>query len=286
MLPPVVRRSCLLLPLVLAGLVACRDASDSPAGPRPQFAQGDNGTWTVTTLDDPGVGVCDDTECTLREAIAAAASGDNVIFEDSLQGDILLAAGQLNIDKSLTIDGGGRIAVDAQGNSGVMEVADVSDPTVRLAGLTFKNGHADRGGGIAVGISTLTLDGVTVSHNEATIDGGGIYVGLATVTILNSTIANNTAADDGGGIYSSAGGLTVLGSLISGNEGSSGGIHNANGSITVERSTISGNHGAAVAGINGSATLRSTTVTRNVSQNGIGGLSGGTVANSIIAGNT
>ena len=81
------RAPLLALPL-LAALAGCQDASDPLAAPRPEFAQGDNNTWTVNTLVDPGDGTCDDTECTLREAIEAATSGSTIVFASGLQGDI------------------------------------------------------------------------------------------------------------------------------------------------------------------------------------------------------
>ncbi len=300
----------LLFLFSLAALPGCRNDGDSPVGPRAQFAQGDNGLWTVNKLVDPGDGSCDDTECTLREAIEAAAPGDKIVFQGSLQGDIPLAAGQLSIEKSLTIDGAGRIAVDAQHNSRVISVASAqSQPTVTLAGLTFKNGSADGGAGISVGISSLTLDGVRVSHNESTSDGGGISVGLVnSLIILNSTIVDNTAAGDGGGIYVSGGGrLTLTNSTIDSNTATTdgGGMFMAGGQVSVLGSTFSGNlatHGGGLSNGNGSGTptpaggvlaIRSSTITANRGTGGGGGVahggSGGnrtTLANSIVAGNT
>src|SRR3569623_624589 len=41
------------------------------------------GTMTVTSLADDGAGVCDAT-CTLRDAVASAASGDQIVFSNSL----------------------------------------------------------------------------------------------------------------------------------------------------------------------------------------------------------
>src|SRR5690349_6036471 len=84
------RRTSLLFPLVLAALAAGQD-STAPrplSQPKVQFAQGDNNTWTVNTLADPssGANVCDDTECTLREAVLAAAPGGMIAFAPGLQG--------------------------------------------------------------------------------------------------------------------------------------------------------------------------------------------------------
>jgi uncharacterized repeat protein (TIGR01451 family) len=177
-------------------------------------------------------------------------------------------------------------------------VAALSEPTVKLAGLTFKNGYDDRGAGISVGISLLTLDGVTVLDNEATIDGGGIYVGLGSVDVMNSTIVGNIAVV-GGGLYNSAGTVNVVGSTVSGNEADNGGgIHNGTGaSASLERSTISGNRAEprdfAGGGIQnlGTLALRSVTLTGNsaagdFSAGGLRNIGPATMANSIIAGNS
>jgi len=309
MSPPTMPYAYLRLPLLLAVLAGCQDPTSPPAGMQPRSVSGALSTWTVNSLADPGNGVCDGSECTLREAIAVAASGDKIVFAGSLQGDIPLTAGELSIDKSLTIDGAGRIAVDAQRNSRVVSIGSAqSQPSVTLAGLTLKNGHADRGAGLAVGISSLTLDGVTLSQNEATLDGGGLYVGLAlSVNVLNSTIANNIAAGDGGGIdLSSAGSpLTLINSTVSGNRaGYGGGLFISSGEVTVGGTTISGNSAGIGGGVvngnpggtpipaGGILRIRSSTITANAAAAGGAGVvhggSGGnrtTLANTIVAGN-
>src|SRR5688500_17014517 len=121
MSPLLPRRPSLLAPLALAALAACQDSTAPRPGLRAKahFAQGDNNTWTVNTLADPSAGanVCDETECTIREAILAAAPGGTIVFAGGLQGSINLdtGGGFLQISKDLTIDGAGRITLDAKG---------------------------------------------------------------------------------------------------------------------------------------------------------------------------
>jgi uncharacterized repeat protein (TIGR01451 family)/CSLREA domain-containing protein len=322
---PSMPRACLRVSLLLAALAGCQDPTDPRVGMQPRSSQGNLATWTVNSLADPGDGTCDDTECTLREAMAAAASGDAIGFESGLQGDIKLTAGQLEISvKSLTIDGGGRIAVDAQGNSRVLSVTAIPflPPDVTLARITLKNGsHIFGGGGLSLSSATVTLDSVTVSNNQANQIGGGILVvsndNDANVTIRNSTISGNIAGADvnheGGGVYidqgssvtlinstvdnneagfsgggiANLGDLTVTASTISGNEGPvAGGIFNAaGGNLTVVQSTISGNRGPGINSI-GTLDLRSSTLSRNVGAVGLRSVGPTTVANSIIAGNS
>lgn len=61
-------------------------------------------TITVNSLNDPGDGTCNVSECTLREAIAAASSGDTINF--SVTGTLTLTS-TLTIDRTLTINGPG-----------------------------------------------------------------------------------------------------------------------------------------------------------------------------------
>src|SRR5215207_10521215 len=70
---------------------ACHDATTGVMAPtRPAFGVSDDGTWLVNSLADPGSGGCTNSECTLREAIAAAQDGDVITFKSNLSGTINL----------------------------------------------------------------------------------------------------------------------------------------------------------------------------------------------------
>src|SRR5689334_19723616 len=63
-------------------------------------------TLVVNILQDEFDGTCLDADCSLRDAIsAAAASGDTITF--AVQGTIPLSLGELTIGKDLTISGPG-----------------------------------------------------------------------------------------------------------------------------------------------------------------------------------
>jgi len=283
------RRSSLLVPALLAALAGCQgDTTTAPrATPTVHFAQGANGVWTVNTLADPGDGTCDDTECTFREAVASASDGHSIVF----------TAGAVSISsKSVAVDGGGRIAVNAQGLSRAIDVVSSTGPLpdVTIKRLTVKNGFENIGGGIRADRATLTLDSVLVTGNRAAIAGAGVELYEGNLTVRNSTITGNTSASLGGGIGVNLGGtLSVIGSEISGNSAANGGgIEAFSSTVTISRSTISSN--AATVGTGGvfskgTVVVRSSTITRNTGT--VGGLDldvGGTanVANSILAGNT
>ena len=81
-------------------------------------------TYTVNSLDDPGDGIPGLSECTLREALAAAnASADNtsIGFKAGLIGTIFLTS-PLSITNPVTVNGPGARLVAVSGNNRVREV--------------------------------------------------------------------------------------------------------------------------------------------------------------------
>jgi hypothetical protein len=226
-------------------------------------------TLTVTNnLDNGSVG-------SLRYEIGQAHKGDTIAFAPSLAGQtITLGASELDITKSLTIQGPGAGLLTINGGrdpanpnpTGVRVFAVEKNANVTLSGLTITGGEGrasvfyaslndDKGGGI-LNLGTLTVSGCTVSGNYANTAnygyGGGIYnAGILTVT--GSTVSSNSVGPDpksdvwgapngyGGGIYN-AGTLTVTGSTVSSNfaDPDGGGIYNA-GTATVSGCTLSSN---------------------------------------------
>jgi hypothetical protein len=231
---------------------------------------------TVNTLADEFDGSVGDGDVSLRDAIAAATSGETIEF--SVTGIIQLdgSLGQLEIDKDLTIlgPGAGLLSIDAQGNSRVALIA--GEITVDLRGITLTGGSADQGGGLRVtddatatltdmivqastattsrydaggGIynrGILTIVGSTVTGNRATVgsgSGAGIWNG-GKLVIARSTISGNAAVQDGGGLYSeTADEVTITESSFTNNSAGDdgGGLFVLGGITRLTNSTISGN---------------------------------------------
>ncbi len=250
-------------------------------------------TLTVMNHLDSGAG-------SLRADVAAAKSGDTIVFSPSLNGQtITLTSGELLIRKDLTIagPGAGELTISANNASRVFEVAQKENVT--LSGLTISHGAAQsrgsggEGGGI-LNSGTLTVSTITLSGNSAN-QGGGILNG-GTLTISNSTLSGNSAFD-GGGISNNEtyAKLTVIGSILSGNtvtgsSGDGGGIENY-GTLTVSSSTLSANsalHGGGIWNF-GTATVSGSTLASNTVGYAGGGIfeqSGTlTVINSALSGN-
>jgi hypothetical protein len=209
-------------------------------------------TLTVTNnLDGPTPG-------SLRAEIAAANTGDTIVFDPSLKGQtITLSDSQLEINKSLTIQGPGAGQLTISGeppgadaiNSRLFQVD--ANVNVTLSGLTMT-----LGGGLAF------ADGLSSSHVPAAWDGcGGGILNLGTLTVSGCTLSGNSASgathNCGGGICNN-GTLTVSGCTLSSNSATyngtsfGGGIFNA-GTLKVSSSTLSSNSATLGGGIyNGS----------------------------------
>src|SRR5665213_1721961 len=248
---------------------------------------------TVMNLNDSGAG-------SLRAALAAANSGDTIMFAHGLHGTINLAS-ELQIANSLTIDGPGanRIAVSGDNASRVFEVDAGFNVTIN--DLTISHGYApNEGGGILNDGSNLTLSGDQLTQNVAYGSvgagdtgrgiGGGLENTSGNLTVTDCQITDNQALGaansseqgdgDGGGLALFAGSNSITNSIISGNlvqggagslsgVGAGGGIvvHNGPGSgtLVLTNSTISDNR--AVGGNNSG----------NADGQG-GGLAGGSVS--------
>jgi hypothetical protein len=200
----------------------------------------------------------------------------------SLPGASVITLGSTlpDIASDMSINGLGASQLKISGNDDVQVLVVSSGATASISDLSIADGLCDaacgsQGGGV-LNEGTLTLDGVTVTANEATDSGG------------------SNAFAEGGGIENNGGTLTITDSLVSANTASASGASNQSGAdggaimnrgtLTLSRSTVSGNaatanamggaftraNGGAMSNI-GALTLRRSTVVGN-SATGVGGL--------------
>jgi CSLREA domain-containing protein len=198
-------------------------------------------TWTVTKAADTDDGLCD-RDCSLREAIYAAQTGDTIVFSRNQTITLLL---QLpSIYKKITIKG--------KGAANTIIQASNCNPVTLAGGCTpasYRVFEVESSG-------NLTLEGVTVQHGNcdgwcltAEVHGGGIYNG-GTLSVKNSSVQYNSSDWAGGGIYNEENGkLTVTNSTLTANRADfgGGGIHSSS-SLTVNNSTLSANISASYGG--------------------------------------
>jgi len=214
------------------------------------------GQATVNTIQDEIAEIgntllqdaTDGSGLSLREALAHASVGETVYFHDLLQDQALSLTTDLVISQSVEIDGEDGIRIDAGGqNRHILHTGgDLS-----LIGLTLFNGLADQGGAIKStgSAGSLTLDGLTISNNEATTGGGGgvsfsSSQAGATLTIRDTTLVANQAGQDGGGINAflkDGQSLIIDNAIFANNEaGTSGGAAGSGGGLRVEGGTSPG----------------------------------------------
>ncbi len=234
-------------------------------------------TITVTTTND-GAGTCTGsapniTCTTLRGAIAAAASGDTIVFAPGVSGVITLTQGELAISKNLTINGPGANLVAVSGND-ASRVFNVGPYSVTIKGLTIGDGGGvSEGAGIYVQSgASFTLQDARVLSNTAAAPsgaarGGGLYFGGGTLTITNVTFAGNAASFDcatplppippsfssqGGGLYIAWGIASLTSVEMRGNRSGGncfpqqeqrqgGGLYVAGGNVSLTGAALSGN---------------------------------------------
>ena len=167
---------------------------------------------------------------------------------------ITLTSGQININKTFTIDGGNLITL-AGNNSRIFNVLD--NKTFGLKNLTFTGGNitgndAATGAGGVVRTAyrvNLNIDNCVFNLNKSSFGGGAIYTGFqSNTTVLNSKFNNNEGysglTQRGGGAISgdSQASLTVKNSEFTGNKGVNGGaIQNVGSNLILENNKFINN---------------------------------------------
>lgn len=214
----------------------------------------------VTKIADTNDGICD-SDCSLREAITAAATGDTILFAAPLfdTAQTITLGSELSVaGKTITITGRAANLTTVSGNNQNRVFNITSNGNLTLSGLTVTGGRDSSKGGGIYNAGTLQITNCAISGNFVTGGsdnfGGGIYNdSFATLTITRSTISGNSVSGSGnfsnrgGGIANDNGVLTIKGSTVSGNS-AVGGTNNRGGGIysqfrdlTIIGVTITGN---------------------------------------------
>ena len=144
-------------------------------------------------------------------------------------GEQAAASGDLDLTRTVTVQGSGQPVIDGLGGDRILHVGPSGAPTVSLNGVELRGGGGvGSGAGILVEAGTLNLSSVTIASNTATSAGGAAAGGGILIdspgphSIVASTISGNTAHGQtdaaGGGIDLGAGAVaSFINSTISGN---------------------------------------------------------------------
>ncbi len=240
------------------------------------FAAGNSyaSTLTVTKTADTNDGVCD-ADCSLAGGSKyVLQSGDSVAFSPLFNSPqtITLTAGQITIDKNLTITGTGRDLVTISGNnaSRIFFISGV-EVTVNLSGMTFRDGNDSGeglGGAIRVSDSSIIVSNVTFTNNKAlnsqcSCGAGGAIWGTenSSFTLSHLVVVGNFSPQ--GRAISGGAWTTIQDSVIKQNTG--GGINSTN--LNISRCVISDHNAGGVEGLH--LTIVDSTITNNSTLGGV-----------------
>jgi hypothetical protein len=239
-------------------------------------------TFTPTRFDDPLVGPCLPTDCSLREAVdePTRAEPRRIVLKPGRYELTQGAPLRLDNNAGETIQGAGArlTTIDANFASQVIVAVEGNDLAV-VNDVTITGGNAATspgGGGIEVQVAaSLALNRSAVFGNQSPGAGGGIYTDR-NLTVTDSTISGNQAGSaqlggNGAGIYSTVGGnVTLTNTTVSANffaadaSASNGGGIFSGGALQLTNVTVAGNaatNGALYQGANGAATLWNSIIT-------------------------
>jgi hypothetical protein len=201
-------------------------------------------TNIVTTLTDSGTG-------SLRAALAAANSGDTIVFSNGLTGTITLAS-TLTINNNVTIQGPGANLLTVSGNNAVTVFTVNSGAQVSLFGLTIANGNTSGSGGGISNSGMLTVSSSSFNDNSSAGNLGGAINNSGTLVVSASSFIGNSSKFEGGGLggaIDNSGTLTVDDSTFSANSSNNGGaICNEGGTTAIRNSTFSANSSGSAGG--------------------------------------
>ena len=257
--------------------------------------------WAATlpvTTTDPAVHTGDG-HCSLIEALLNANNDNQSGAADCPAGSgadtIVLAGGRYtlsalhnntdgpnglpSITSAITISGNGA-TIERTTTAVAFRLCHVAQSgNLTLQNVTLSGGHAASSnvaaryhyGGALYNQGTVTLQGSTISGNQADLDGGGI-ANYGVLTVTSSTISGNTAGRDGGGLinngFTRPSTVTLLNSTVSGNTaGRDGGAlanfaYRADSQMRVTQSTLTGNQATRNGG--GLVTDATTTLARTL----------------------
>jgi len=270
-------------------------------------------TLVVTKLADTNDATCG-SDCSLREALGAASSGDTITFGADARGTATLVLGALVVDKLLTIAGPGQTALTISGGDTqrILEILPAGNLTA--SGLTFAHGQGEyyaalgvEAAGVVLNSGSFAFIDCTFADNHADGRGPGTGVNDAavgysdglgkTMSFTRCTFRDNTA---GGAacLDIDQGTLTITDSEFIDNSASDGPacvLSNSVGPATIVGTRFSGNMaragGAVFVSGSGGTTIRNSTIVENTSTSGFGagiyvfGLGTATLSNVTLAQN-
>ncbi len=174
-----------------------------------EFSMSRSAVHRVTKTEDGDDGQCDETDCSLREAVNRSTAEPGAIVVPA--GRYLVPGG---LDFGAHHPGGmnlygagmGETVIDASADGRVMTFPSQDDTlqilTWGLHDLTLTNGStAESGGAVFAYHGYVAFERVAVTDSVASGNGGGVAVHFGAASFIRSLVAGNRAAGMGGGAY-------------------------------------------------------------------------------------
>ncbi len=202
-------------------------------------------TVLVTNTLDSGPG-------SLRQAVLDAVPNDTVIFSQdvfSIPQTIALTSGQIEISKSLTIDGADAVVSVSNNCCSDFYVNEGAELTLDRLRLTNSYPTAIQNHGM-ITVSNSIFENNTSACRVCSDFGGPGILNTGKAVVMNSTFVSNTVFGGNGGAITNFGTLSIINSTFTGNValsyywwdyGANGGAIANYGALSIVNSTISGN---------------------------------------------
>ncbi|MDH4112235.1 MAG: hypothetical protein OEV60_06055 [Actinomycetota bacterium] len=233
-------------------LVVAIAASVGLVSVAPAASAGTTETFRVNSTLDSFDRVCDEADCSLRDAIAQAGPRDRVqvpsgFYTLTRTGAGGVGRGDIDLRASIEIAGVGHTGVFIDASTLGERAFTLGSATVGkrylLRGITIFGARDPSIDGAAIAIEggEGTLSDVTIVGSQGS-DGGAVWTGPDTaVQIVRSLLLGNEASGDGGAIHAD-GDLVVNTSTLAGNRATNGGgVHASGRFASFDSSTIAEN---------------------------------------------
>jgi predicted outer membrane repeat protein len=217
----------------------------------------------ITAINDANKGMGHNTLILEENCVYEITAVDNYITDEESFGS-QGGTGLPPISTPITIEGNNATIQRQVGAPDFRILFVTSTGDLTMNDLSILNGAImdgnQRGGGIYLNGSSLTLNNVNVENNTADYLGGGIYNDEGTLNITDSSIDFNQATR-GGGIQNIAGVIVVDGDSVIANNTAQvigGGIHSAGGDLTINGGQVRDNQAGSGGGglfMDGTSTL-------------------------------
>lgn len=210
--------------------------------------------------------------CTGAALAAALQGGGLVTFAcGAEQTTVVVEAAVIGSGVSATVDGGGRITLDAEQLRRHFLVLEGGELTLR--NISLGRGSSSEGGAIR-NHGTVLLERVSLANNRTDGGGsGGAIFNAASLTVYDSTFFGNLAAGNGGALFSEAGTAVIRRCLLDFNWAESGGgIFVGSGTLVLSNSTLTRGRSESGGGLfvdgDGEALIDGTTFDQNNADHG------------------